>query len=86
MENTIYRINLESSKNKRIDLEFYVCGTNEVEPYRKTKELGIIIYDNKKLQLDASLDETELDALIEYLRDCKIYITNFNKESKTLDK
>lgn len=85
MENTIYRINLEENKNKKIDLEFYICDTNELNPYRKIKELGIIILDNKKLQLDASLSEIELDSLIEYLIDCKKHIINFNKESKQIE-
>lgn len=63
-------------------LEFYVCNTNEVDPYRRIKEIGITVFNKEGLQLDASLDEIELDSFIEYLESCKRYIYNFNKNSK----
>lgn len=80
MENIIYRINMENAT----DLEFFVCGTNEVEPYRRTKEVGIQLILGDK-QLDASLELDDLDSLIKYLEDCKSYITKFNNNSPIID-
>jgi len=76
MENQVYRVNMEKS----VDLEFYVCHTNEIEPYKSIREIGIQLIINDK-QLDASLEPQELDSFIKYLIDCKNYITKFNKES-----
>ena len=77
MENQIYRIEM-SSKYK---LEFYVCETNELNPYRVIKEMGVILYD-KNDQIDGELNTQQLDSLINYLTDCKHYIEQFNSESK----
>ena len=76
MENQIYRINMESGG----DLEFYVCGTNELNPYKETREIGIQLIIEEK-QLDASLDLNELYSLIKYLNDCKEYIVKYNEAS-----
>lgn len=80
MENTIYRVDLHDG----FKLECYVYGTNEVNPYIETRELGFIVYGNKPgdIQFDAVLDESELDSLIRYLEDCSRYINNFSKKSK----
>lgn len=78
MENHIYRISLSDSH----DLEFYICGTNEIEPYRETREIGIYVLKGE-MQLDAGLNESEIESLIKYLEDARRYINNFNRESKT---
>jgi hypothetical protein len=74
MENQIYRINMENN----VDLEFYVCGTNELEPYREIREMALQIIIGEK-QLDASLDMKELESFIKYLTECREYIVEYNK-------
>lgn len=76
MENQIYRINMESGG----DLEFYVCGTNEINPYRETREIGIQLIIEEK-QLDAGLDVNELNSFIDYLTKCRDYIVDYNSKS-----
>lgn len=76
MENQIYRINLE----KLVDLEIFVIGTNEVNPYKSTREMAVQIIIGEK-QLDGSLDLNELNSLIKYLKECKEYIVEYNKAS-----
>lgn len=76
MENQIYRINLENA----VDLEIFVIGTNELNPYKSTREMAVQIIIGEK-QLDGSLDLNELDSLIKYLNDCKEYIVKYNDAS-----
>lgn len=76
MENVIYRIELNSDAQ----LEFYVCDTNELNPVRDIKEIGIVLLEGNN-QLDGQLNENELDSLIDYLNDCKHYIAKFNEKS-----
>jgi hypothetical protein len=78
MENQIYRINLENA----VDLEIFVIGTNELNPYKSTREMAVQIIVGEK-QLDGSLDLNELDSLIKYLNDCKEYIIKYNEASVT---
>ena len=80
MENQIYRLQL-TDKSK---LEFYVCSTNEINPYRNIKELGVCVL-GKVIQLDGDLDLIELDSLISYLKDCRDYIKEYNENSKPSD-
>ena len=58
-------------------LEFSVSPTNEIEPYRETRILSVMVY-NESLQFDASLSQNELDSLIDYLTRCRNYISEFN--------
>ena len=76
MENQIYRVNMES----QVDLEFYVCGTNELNPYKETREIGIQLIIEEK-QLDAGLDVNELNSFIDYLTKCRDYIIDYNSKS-----
>lgn len=76
MENQIYRINLENA----VDLEIFVIGTNELNPYKSIREMAVQIIVGKK-QLDGSLDLNELDSLIKYLNECKEYIVKYNEAS-----
>lgn len=75
MENHIYRISLSDGH----DLEFYIAGTNEIEPYKETREIGIYVLKGE-MQLDGGLNESELDSLIKYLEDTKRYINDFNRK------
>lgn len=81
MKNQIYRIRLSESKDKDLNLEFYIAETNDVEPYREKLCLGVLMMDGE-VQMDAALDEDELESLIDYLRNCSYAINKFNKESK----
>ncbi len=76
MENQIYRVNMES----KVDLEFYVCGTNELNPYKETREIGIQLIIEEK-QLDAGLDVNELNSFLDYLTKCRDYIIDYNSKS-----
>jgi len=80
MKNQIYRIDLEPSHK----LEFYVLSTNEINPHRETKEMGIVVLE-KNVQLDGSLELDELDSLIEYLENCRDYIKEFNQKTKPVE-
>lgn len=77
MDNQIYRIKMSGNKI----LEIYICDTNEVKPYIKTKDIGIILMD-KDTQIDGQLNSDELSSLIKYLKDCKTYIDKYNTLSK----
>ena len=76
MENQIYRINMDNN----VDLEFFVIGSNEVNPYKSIREMAVQMIIGEK-QLDASLDLNELASLIKYLTDCKDYIIKYNEAS-----
>lgn len=80
MENQIYRINMESN----VDLEIYVCGTNELKPYKETREIAFQLIIKDK-QLDAGLEINELNSLIKYLTDCRDYIVDFNEKSVPIE-
>ena len=79
MENNIYRLKLTDKSS----LEFYVSSTNEINPTRYIKELGVCVLGNS-FQLDGDLDLTQLNSLISYLEDCRDYIKEFNENSKPL--
>lgn len=83
MKNHIYRIELSKSDGTYPDIELSVVETNEVNPIRNILCLEINMID-KKCQFDGSLDEEELDSLIDYLQDCRRYISDFNKRSKPI--
>lgn len=83
MKNHIYRIELSKSDGTYPDIEFSVVKTNEVNPVRNILCLEINMID-KECQFDGSLDEEELDSLIDYLQDCRRYISDFNKRSKPI--
>ena len=76
MINQIYRIEMSENKN----LEFFICNTNVLEPYRRIKEMGVVLIGNNT-QIDGSLDLPQLQSLIRYLEDCKEYIQEFNTQN-----
>lgn len=88
MENTIYRIHdtdLVSAENRH-RLEFYCCHTNELNPYKKIRELGVVVSDEKGLQIDFSFEQGELKSLIAYLSLLSDHIEEFNSNSKPEEK
>ena len=74
MENQIYRLKLSGGNV----LELSVFDTNEVEPFRKVKEIGVSI-SGKGMQIDACIDINELNSLIRYLDNCREYIEDYNQ-------
>lgn len=80
MENQVYRIEM-SDKYK---LELYVCDTNELNPHRDIKEIGVVVFKDGE-QIDGDIDEMGLDSLIKFLTDCKQHISTFNANSKPTD-
>lgn len=79
MVNQIYRIPLHGGKEDS-KLDFWVCATNELNPYRQTKELAVTVIGEP--QLDAMLDLESIDPLIKYLTDCREFIKKINDNSK----
>ena len=79
MENQIYRL----KDGNASDLEFWIVHTNDLEPYKEIRELGISA-TNKGLQLDFDVDENELKSLIKYLEESLEYIEDFNKKSRAI--
>jgi len=80
MENQVYRIEM-SDKYK---LELYVCDTNELNPHRDIKEIGVVVFKDG-VQIDGDIDEMGLDSLVKFLTDCKKHISEFNANSKPTD-
>lgn len=76
-------------------LEFFVCKTNELSPYREVRELGIVIYekDDEKRKSDEyrqmdNINEfgiDEIEKLIKYLQKVKKHIKTFNENSKPFE-
>ena len=79
MENQIYRL----KDGNASDLEFWIVHTNDLEPYKEIRELGISV-TNKGFQLDFDVDENELKSLIKYLEESLEYIEYFNKKSRAI--
>ena len=77
MENIIYRIDM----GDKYKLEFYICITNEVEPYRETREMAVQLII-EEVQLDGCLDEAQLESLIKFLQECQLYLTKYNTVGK----
>ena len=76
-------------------LEFFVCKTNELNPNRKIRELGIVIYEkyeekrksDEYRQMDNmnELGVVEIEKLIKYLQKVKKHIKTFNENSKPIE-
>jgi len=62
-------------------IEFYVCDTNDLHPYREIKEIGIVAFLNGE-QIDGGLEYDELVEFIKYLNKAKRNIKKFNDNSK----
>jgi len=79
MENQIYRL----KDGNGYDLEFWIVPTNDLDPYKEIRELGISV-TNKGFQLDFDANENELKSLIKYLEESLEYIEYFNKKSRAI--
>jgi len=74
MENQLYRLSDDDAS-----LEFWIVSTNELEPYKPTKELGITLEKGNK-RYDFDVDANELKSLMKYLKESLEYIEEFNKK------
>ena len=93
-ENETFSIPMGWSKGGDLQMEIYICETNELNPHRNIKELGFVIIDNKKqstdnfVQIDNGNDFgiEEIERLIKFLNKAKRKIKKFNENSKpTID-
>ena len=92
IEEKVFQFPMAFNKADDMILEFFVCGTNELNPHREIKELGVIIYekDEEKRKSDEyrQLDNSnemgieEIEKLIKYLQKVKKHIKTFNENSK----
>lgn len=82
MDKHIYRLNEVSDSGV---LEIYVCGTNDVEPYCKTKTVGFVFLKGD-VQVDFDFEEQDLESIIKYLIDAKEYIDRFNTNARNSGK
>lgn len=74
-----YRIELTNGHT----LELYISDSNEVNPHRDIKEVGICVTTPDGGQIDGCLDRDDLDLLIRYLKLCKEHASDFlEKEVK----
>ena len=78
MDNQIYR--LEDGQGHT--LEFWIVDTNDLNPTRDIKELGLTVYNKEGMQLDFDLEESSIKSLMNYLENAHDHIERFNKESK----
>ena len=95
IENQVLTIPFCYNKGNDMLLEFFVCKTNELNPYREIRELGIVIYekDDKKRgsykyrQMDNmnELGVDEIEKIIKYLQKIKKHIKTFNDNSKPIE-
>lgn len=92
IEDNVFKIPMGLKQADDMILEFYVCKTNELNPHREIRELGVVIYEGNKAsressgfrQLDNSneFDVEEIEKLIKYLHKVKKHIKKFNENSK----
>jgi hypothetical protein len=93
-ENETFSIPMVWSKGGNLQMEIYICETNELNPHRNIKELGIVIIDKEKQSTDnfVQIDNNnefgveEIERLIKFLNKAKRHIKKFNENSKpTID-
>ena len=87
----VFSIPMTFNRGNDMILEFFVCQTNELNPHREIKELGIVLYEkdfevrqsDKFRQLDNNneMGVEEIESLIKYLQKVKKHIKNFNDKS-----
>ena len=89
-KNEIFSIPMGWNKGGPLQMEIYICDTNELNPHRNIKELGIVVIDKEKqssdefVQIDNGNDfgVEEIEKLIKYLNKAKRHIKKFNENSK----
>jgi len=92
VEEQVFQFPMTFNKENDMILEFFVCGTNELNPYREIKELGVVIYekevekrksdDYRQMDNMNELGVVEIEKLIKYLQKVKKHIKTFNENSK----
>ena len=92
IEDQVLQFPMTLTEQDDMILEFFVCKTNELNPYREIKELGIVVYerDEEKRKSDNyrqidNFDELgleDIEKLIKYLQKVKKHIKTFNENSK----
>ena len=83
MENQNYGLTAYGAKKEIVDVEFFVCNTNDIQPDREQREMALVITDVIGKHYDTDLDMSEIQSLIDYLTRAKTYIENFNEFSET---
>lgn len=91
-EEQVFQIPMIFNNGNDMILEFFVCGTNEINPHRELKELGVVIYEKDEekrksieyRQMDNrnKIGVDEIESLIKYLQKVKKHIKAFNENSK----
>lgn len=91
IEDQIFQVPMVANEGSDMILEFFVCKTNEIKPYRDIRELGIVVYEKDKnaresddyRQLDniEELDIEQIEELIKYLQKVKKHVKKFNENS-----
>ena len=92
IDEQIFQVPMVWNKGDDMILEFYVCKTNDINPYRDIRELGVVVYEKDKTlresdefrQVD-NLNEfgvEEIEKLIKFLHKVKKHIKTFNDNSK----
>ena len=92
IDEQIFQVPMVWNKGDDMMLEFFVCKTNEINPNRDIRELGIVVYEKDKnlresdqyRQIDNSNDfgVEDVEKLIKYLHKVKKHIKTFNENSK----
>ena len=90
LENETFSIPMGWNKGGELQMEIYICDTNELNPHRNIKELGIVVIDKEKqssgefVQIDNGNDfgVEEIEKLIKFLNKAKKHIKKFNENSK----
>jgi hypothetical protein len=88
----VFKVPMVWNRGENMILEFFVCKTNEINPNRDIRELGIVIYDSneekrkskefRQFDNNNDFDVEEIERLIKYLQKVKRHIKTFNANSK----
>ena len=89
-ENETFSIPMVWNEGGNLQMEIYICDTNELNPHRYIKELGIVVIGKEKqssddfVQIDNGNDFgiEEIERLIKFLNKAKRKIKKFNENSK----
>ena len=79
MKNEILRL----SGTDGYTMEVYCVETNETQPYRETREGGIVLLGGED-DIFFDLDPEDLEGMISYLQRLQKHITEFNNNSKPI--
>ena len=92
IDEQVFKVPMGWNKGEDMILEFFVCKTNEINPNRDIRELGIVIYEGndekrkssefRQFDNDNEFGVEEIEKLIKYLHKVKKHIKTFNENSK----